>query len=246
MARISPHMRRVVIPELLDTDSGTPKEVRASLGDLRRINRWFGGSSTTRLAIEKVADSTGQQEFSLLDVAAGSGDVPLNAARELSKSGIQVRVTLMDRASSHISGYRRAVIGDALALPFRENSFDIVSCSLFAHHLEPPQLQEFVEKSLRVARLAVIINDLRRSLLHLALIYAGLPLFRSRLTRHDARASVKRAYTPQEFKSLVGRTQAQSCNVLHHYLFRVGVIAWKSGTLIPEKYNQLQVVGRSR
>ena len=40
-------MKRVLTPELLDTDSGTPAEVAASLGDLRRINRWFGGVATT-------------------------------------------------------------------------------------------------------------------------------------------------------------------------------------------------------
>ena len=48
-------MKRVVIPELLDTDCGTPSEVAASLGDLRRINRWFGGVTTTDEMIWRVA-----------------------------------------------------------------------------------------------------------------------------------------------------------------------------------------------
>ena len=39
-------MRRTVTPELLDSDSGTPAEVAASLADLNFINRWFGGIAT--------------------------------------------------------------------------------------------------------------------------------------------------------------------------------------------------------
>ena len=29
------------------------------------------------------------------------------------------------------------VAGDALSLPFRDESFDLLSCNLFAHHLSP-------------------------------------------------------------------------------------------------------------
>jgi len=41
-------MKRVAIPELLDTDSGTPSQIATSLSDLRRINHWFGGFATSR------------------------------------------------------------------------------------------------------------------------------------------------------------------------------------------------------
>ena len=68
-------MRRVVIPELLDTDSGTPEEVAESLRDLQWFNRWFGGISTSRKLIEGIAQATGRREFSLLEVAAGEGYV---------------------------------------------------------------------------------------------------------------------------------------------------------------------------
>ena len=38
-------MRRVVVPELLDSDAGTPREVEGSLADLRMVNRFFGGAA---------------------------------------------------------------------------------------------------------------------------------------------------------------------------------------------------------
>ncbi len=69
-------MKRVPTTELLDSDSGTPAEVTASLGDLRRINRWFGGVATTENMVARVARETKQSSLSLLEVAAGSGYVP--------------------------------------------------------------------------------------------------------------------------------------------------------------------------
>ena len=222
-------MKRVVIPELLDHDAGTPEEVRAALCDLRRINRWFGGASTTRALVERIADGSGRREFSLLDVGAGSGDVAESAARQLRLRGLALQVTSLDRAASHLAagnGARR-VAGDGLALPFREDSFDLVCSSLFTHHLEADEIVRFVNEGLRVARVAVLINDLRRSVTHLALVYAGFPLFRSRLTRHDGPASVRRAYTPQEMQTILRRTGATKVELAPHYLCRMGAIAWR-------------------
>ena len=101
----------------------------------------------------------------------------------------------------------RAVAGDALALPFRGASFDLLSSTLFAHHLSPQELVQFVNEALRVCRVAVLINDLVRHPLHMSLVYAGMPLYRSRLTRHDAPASVRQAYTVEEMQSLAGANQ---------------------------------------
>ncbi len=220
-------MKRVPTAELLDTDCGTPAEVAASIGDLRMINRWFGGISTTTAMIDRVARVAKQSSFSVLEVAAGSGYVPEAAGHRLRHRGLQLQVTLLDRATSHLRNGNPAVAGDALALPFQDASFDLLSCNLFAHHLSAQELVRFVEEALRVCRLAVLINDLVRHPLHMALVYAGLPLYRSRLTRHDAPASVRQAYTPAEMQALLAQTSAASVEIHRHYLFRMGVIAWK-------------------
>jgi hypothetical protein len=220
-------MKRVVTTELLDTDSGTPAEVAASLDDLRMINRWFGGIGTTEDMIARVARETRVSSLSLLEVAAGSGYVPETAREQLQRQGLKLQITLLDRAPSHLNGGTRAVTGDALALPFRDATFELVSCNLFAHHLSPGQLVDFVNEALRVCRVAVLINDLVRGAMHLSLVYAGLPLYRSRLTRHDAPASVRQAYTPEEMRALLAQTSAARIEIHRHYLFRMGVIAWK-------------------
>ncbi len=226
-------MRRVVTPEILDSSDCPPAEVEKSLRDLSRINRWFGGVATTRKMIERVAAETGRKHFSLLEVAAGHGEVPKVAARQLAKRGITVEITLLDRAHSHLLPGNPSVVADALALPFPDNSFDLVSSSLFAHHLEPDELGRFVAEALRVCRVAVLINDLVRHPLHLGLVYAGWPLMRSHVSRVDGIASVRRAYTPEEIKTLFASYRAaKQLQARPHFLFRMGVVAWKAPTVV--------------
>lgn len=221
-------MKRVVVPELLDTDAGTPREVATSLQDLRMFNRWFGGIRTMSSLLRRVAQQRGLKELSWVDVAGSEGYVATLAQRSLAQSGIALRPVILDRAPSHLGRLHPGVCGDALALPFRDNSFDAVGCSLFLHHLGPEQIVRFVHEGLRVARHAFLIHDLRRHPLHLALGCLGLPLYRSRITRHDALASVRSAYTAEEVgKMLEPVTAASNVEIRKFYLFRMGVIVWK-------------------
>ena len=117
---------------------------------------------------------------------------------------------------------------DALALPFSSSSFDLVICNLLTHHLEPEELLRFLNEALRVCRIAALIGDLRRNRLHWALAYAGGVLFRSRITRHDAVASVRRAYTAQEWAALVHQVPAASASIESYSPFRLGITLWKN------------------
>jgi ubiquinone/menaquinone biosynthesis C-methylase UbiE len=220
-------MRRMVVPELMDTDAGTPGEVQGSLRDLSMANRFFGGVRTTHKLLQRVAEQRGLRSLTWLDVGGASGDFAAMLEKPLTSSGVESYATILDRAPSHMNGAQPSVSGDALALPFRDNSFDVVSCTLFAHHLEPQELVRFAREALRVARHALVINDLVRHPVNLALIYAGYALYRSRLTRHDAPASVRRAYTLEEMKSMLRRTEA-TIEIETFFLFRMGAIAWKT------------------
>lgn len=222
------NMLRVSTPEILDSTTCPPAEVEASLRDLCRMNRWFGGVGTTRSLIEQVSDSSGQRHFSLLEVAAGFGEVPRAAARQLGGKGITLDITDLDLVRSHLQRGHRALVADALVLPFRDDSFDLVSCSLFAHHLSPADVTRFAREASRVSRCAVLINDLIRHPLHLALVYAGFPLMRSYVSRADGVASVRRAYVPDEMKKMLGNGHgSKNIEISRHYLFRMGVIVWK-------------------
>lgn len=231
-------MRRIDAPEILDSDACPPDEVQPALKTIGRINRWFGGVATSGLMIARVARATRYRRFSLLDVAAGAGEqldiVRQNADRE----GITLDTTLLDFAHSHLPRGNHSVVGDALRLPFSDDSFDLVSCNLFAHHLNPGQLQTFLRESFRVTRRALLINDLVRHPLHLALVYASFPIMGSRVAWLDGLTSVRRAYLPEEMRDAISAAfqPAPRLEILRHYLYRMGVIVWK---VPPAALNQM-------
>jgi len=95
-------MKRVPTNELLDSDSGTAAEIAASLNDLKTINTRFGGAATTEALIRQIVAQTGQQSFTVLEVAAGAGDTPRMVKQPLQAQGIELECTLLDRAASHL------------------------------------------------------------------------------------------------------------------------------------------------
>jgi ubiquinone/menaquinone biosynthesis C-methylase UbiE len=223
-------MKRVVRPELLDTDSGSPAEVASALSDLRRINRWLGGTATTLAMLGRVLDCTKKHELSFLEVASAAAEVPEIAAGKASKRGVALRTIRLDRAASHLTNgngkVHDAVVADALDLPFGDRTIDLVSCGSFAHHLEPPQLMRFAREALRVARVALLVNDLVRNPAHWAAAWVGRPLWRSRITRHDSVASVRRSYTPEELRLLLQQAGGADVEIRRNYFFRMGAIVW--------------------
>jgi len=219
-------MKRRPSIELLDADDGTPEEVAASLRDLQMFNQFCGGVGTSEDLVRRAAAGISGHTLSLLEVGAGSGYVPAQVRRRLAPDR-ELKITLLDRARTHLDGNRRAVAADALALPFADRSFDIVSSNLFVHHLAPANVHCFAREAMRVSRVAFLINDLVRDPLHLALAYSGVPLYRSRITRNDAPASVRQAYTPTELCALLEPLEISRIEISRHYLFRMGVIAWK-------------------
>jgi ubiquinone/menaquinone biosynthesis C-methylase UbiE len=238
-------MQRIDGPEILDSDACSVADVEISMRDIGRVNRWFGGVTTTLKMAERAAVASGVNRLSLLEVAAGSGEVPEMVRERLARRGIALEATLLDRAGSHLPigdsscrnpcGQNRSVVADAFALPFRDRAFDLVSCCLFAHHLSPKQLAQFVREGLRVSRRALLINDLVRHPLHLALAFAGFPLMRSRIAWLDGLTSVRRAYIPREIQNMISSAFSSDAaslqprvEIARHYLFRMGIIVWKT------------------
>jgi ubiquinone/menaquinone biosynthesis C-methylase UbiE len=234
-------MQRFDAPEILDSDACLPHDAQAVLAVLGRINRWFGGVTTTQKMVHRVARTAGVKRLSLLEVAAGLGDVPEIVRQRLARRGIALDITLLDMAHSHLpigdpsaamnAKQNHSVVADALTLPFSDGAFDLVSCSLFAHHLDPQQLKRFVQEALRVSRRAVLINDLVRHPLHLALVYVSYPIMRNRVAWLDGLTSVRRAYVPEEIRGALAFAASQEAarvEISRNYLYRMGVIVWKT------------------
>jgi ubiquinone/menaquinone biosynthesis C-methylase UbiE len=94
------------------------------------------------------------------------------------------------------------VRGDALRLPFADQSIDLVIAVKFAHHFHGPSLDQLLGEMARVARRRVVVLDIRRHWLAYWGFVAWSRVFTSnRLVRHDGPLSVLRGFTPQEMRA---------------------------------------------
>jgi ubiquinone/menaquinone biosynthesis C-methylase UbiE len=229
-------MERVVESEWLDSDLGTPEEIDSALHAVTLANQRFGGvrlyARLLRRALARVLDEMRPAIVPhILEVASGRADV-LQAA--LLRLGRTVDVTLLDRSAVHLPDPRswpaelptpHVLAGDALDLPFPDSSVDIVSCCLFLHHLEPPQIVRYLAEAQRVARVAVVINDLERSAIHYRLAQLNRIIDPSRISRHDGPVSVRRAYTRGELARMLSNT-GRSFHLERAWLYRLGAVLW--------------------
>ena len=145
--------------------------------------------------------------LSLLDIATGSADLPQEIGRWASRRGLSIRCVGLDLHPATLAVARDwapevpLVRGDALRLPFDNASFDFATCGMFLHHLPTESAVQVIREMERVTRRGWIVADLLRRRRALAWI-SFFTLFAGRLERHDARVSVKQAFSPAEARQL--------------------------------------------
>ena len=226
-------MRRVPAMELLDDDRGSAADIQLQLEDLWRINRWLGGVPSCFHLLRRFLCATGRRSLRVLEVGAGDARLAGRLRSKLRRRGIEVTFFVLDRRHSHLLFGRPAsdlhpIAADALALPFREDSFDVVTCNLLFHHFSGDAALRFLRALGTVARDAVLVNDLQRHWLPYLFIRATPWFTRNRMSRHDAMASIRQAYTRRELTQLAASAGFADFEVWKLVPFRLGLIAWKS------------------
>jgi 2-polyprenyl-3-methyl-5-hydroxy-6-metoxy-1,4-benzoquinol methylase len=168
-----------------------------NLRDLARVNRWLGGAELSERAIAPLAMNN--FVLSILDVGTGGADIPLSLARDGREiTATDIRPEIVAAAARSASRGRVTVRETALSEE-ADSSFDVVHASLVIHHLDPVAAVAFLADMSRVARQAVVINDLDRGWRWLAGAWLLTRVAtHNEYTRHDAPLSVRRAYTEKE------------------------------------------------
>jgi ubiquinone/menaquinone biosynthesis C-methylase UbiE len=212
--------RRVESHELLDQHDAPRLDMERSLRDLRRINRYLGGVAIYRKLVRRFAPA------SILDIGAGSCDDLEAMANVPLRIGLDFKIDHLCYLSE-ASGVRR-VVGDARRLPFRDSAVDVVTSAHFFHHFSPNENAEILSEALRVARNGVAVNDSRRHYVPLLFVYllSALRIF-GRITRYDAPASVRQAYTIGEAREIASRVNARQRDIARLWPFRLGILLWK-------------------
>lgn len=223
---------RLLQPEWMDRDDLDPAMHREALRGLARLNFFSGGSALLWSAIRPELSPRGQN--TLLDVATGSGDLPMGLASRARRAGLPLAITATDKSELALSDARAAssragfngggsqtlewAFADAMetgsgpGLP--AGPFDIVTCSLFLHHLTETQATALLARLAERTRRLLVVNDLDRSRWGILVVWlASHLLSRSPVVRFDGPASIGGAFTRLEARDLAERSGLRGARV---------------------------------
>ncbi len=235
MSILNPCAQRVREPEVMDDPSLDGDQHIAALNGLARLN-WL--SASTRIVWRPIARMARASERPLrvLDVATGSGDIPLGLWRRSQRAGVQLDLHGVDiseralefarqranRAGAQVTFSSRDVLNQPLP-----TDFDVIVSSLFLHHLDRGDAVKLLQSMADGAGQLVLVNDLLRSGGGLLLAKIASHLFTtSRVVHTDAALSVKAAFTMDEAREMANDAGMASAEVRSVWPYRF-LLHWR-------------------
>jgi 2-polyprenyl-3-methyl-5-hydroxy-6-metoxy-1,4-benzoquinol methylase len=189
-----------------------------ALRSLSRINVVSRTSAMIWQPIRRLAlETRPARPLRILDIACGGGDVALGLARSAKRAGLSVHVDGCDISPVAVAHAREMTdrrkfpnVGffqhDALKTPL-PNGYDVVTCSLFLHHLDDSEAESMLRSMSVAARQMVVASDLMRTRMGYVMASIACRIFtRSPIVRVDAPLSVAAAFTIEEARALAARS----------------------------------------
>jgi 2-polyprenyl-3-methyl-5-hydroxy-6-metoxy-1,4-benzoquinol methylase len=233
-------LTRKRVPEIMDDPLLDADLHKAALQGLERLNTLSDGAGVLAGPIIDLADRlnalTPGRTISILDVACGAGDLPVQLYAHLKKRALNVSVHGLDisevavqyaaakgqKAGSQCTFSRHDVLLDELP-----DGYDVITTSLFTHHLDPPEIKQLMAKMAAKANHLVLINDLERSLTSLwSVALATRLVTNSAVVHHDGPASVRAAFTAAEMLDMAVQAGLKDATVRRHWPCRI-LLNWQ-------------------
>jgi 2-polyprenyl-3-methyl-5-hydroxy-6-metoxy-1,4-benzoquinol methylase len=228
---------RDVQPELMDQPDLDPALHVRALRGLQRINVVSRSAAILWPTIAEISRQQAPHRVRVLDIACGGGDIAVALARRAQRAGLPIDVDGCDVSDCAIQeGRRRATVAaaqnvnffrlDAIEEPL-PGGYDVLTSSLFLHHLSEQQATSLVRRMAASARRAVMICDLQRSWLGYGLAWFGCRLLSSSPVVHvDGPRSVAAAFAVSEISLLAARAGLEGAVISHHWPER-WLLAWR-------------------
>jgi len=221
--------------EHLDKGDYTAEEYEGCIVELQRVNRWLGDASALRDSLLNEIGKLNLQNFSVLDVGAGSGELlsvvarwARNSGRKAQLTGLELNARSAEAIAERATTFPEitALRGDALRLPFVDGQFDYSLCSLFTHHFKNADVVRILRELSRVSTRGIFVIDLHRHpVAYFFYTTIGRLFLHNRLLREDGALSILRSFKPEELLDLAQRAGLDNPRVERHFPYRVVLAA---------------------
>lgn len=222
--------------ELMDDPKLDKDEHRLARDGLSRINAAGRATQILFSELRLLAPKDKMNNLSVLDLATGSGDIPIALSQMAKVNGLNWRIDgcdFSDTATGFAKERAEATGADSrfycvnVLTEDLPGEYDIVMNSLFMHHLSDDESVLLMTKMREAALSAVLVNDLERSHHNLAMVWIACHLLStSRVVRFDGPASVRSAYAPHEFQRLAHKAGMNDAVIKTRFPCRF-ILTWK-------------------
>jgi len=233
---------RLRIPEIMDDPGLDSKRHFAALRALARINAISGTWRALAAPILDLARRVDCKELRILDVATGGGDVPIGLWRHARRRGLNLNILGVDISPRAIEFARSRANACGAAVEFAQLDvlagelpvgFDVVTCCLFLHHLDEPDVVSLLRSMARASNHLVLASDLVRTRVGLMLAYfATWALTFSEVARVDGARSVRAAFSLPEIRTLAANAGLNGAIVRRSWPCRY-IMSWTGGNITP-------------
>lgn len=216
---------RAAQAEYFDALDRPRAEMVEAYAALASVNRLFWFAEPFQRLMPKYFGRGHCASLSILDLGAGDGllgNLLADWAKE--KRGWNWSLTNLDFNPSALSLNERGrnVAGSVLALPFRDQSFDLVIASQMTHHLSDEEVVQHLREAWRVTRQGIFFSDLHRGPVLYGLLWLMFCVRRfPKHFRADGLLSVKRGFRIGELKSMTHQAGITDARVWLHAGTRV-------------------------
>ena len=227
--------QRATQAEYCDRPDLPVSEVADNYRQLARFNRLLLVTDPFQRLLVRWLGRGRVKKLSMLDLGAGDGSIGRSIEAWARRRGWDWRVTNLDLnvGALRLNPGGRNVAGAVGALPFADDSFDVVIASQMTHHLTDEEVVQHFREAWRVTRDALFLTDAHRNAGALAVIWLVLRLMRvPPQFLSDGMLSVRRSWRVGEWRELAACAGIPCGRVWLYYGSRVMLQARKPRQMV--------------
>jgi ubiquinone/menaquinone biosynthesis C-methylase UbiE len=216
--------------EIMDDLDCSGPVLEQTLRELKTINRWLGGNGVTNRGLSQVVHRFPQDQYSLVDLGCGGGDMIAVMQAWAAKKQISMQfigadanantIELAKERQQALSGVHWQV-ANVFDPGFLDEQVDIATCTLFTHHFTDEELVQLFQGLKRKVRLAIVINDLHRHpLAYYSIKWLTRWFSKSPMVQNDAALSVLRSFKRRDWNSIFAQAGLDQVEIHWRWAFR--------------------------
>lgn len=224
--------------EIMDNLEMQGEELKQTLLDLDKVNRWLGGNEITIKGVEKILRKCPfSPPVKIVDVGCGNGSLLKQVAQwgrknevKMELLGIDANKNAMEIARKNLSSYPEVSFKgiDVFSEDFKMIKADIILCTLTLHHFTDEEISRLMKVFTAKVGLGIVINDLQRSKAAYYLFQIFCKAFNiSEINKQDGLTSILRSFKKKDLQKYGENLDVQTQELHAKWAFRYQWILFK-------------------